>query len=46
MVQPLRILLADDSPDILDAVKNELQPDYIIAAAVLMLRRFSAMCRI
>ena len=35
MVQPLRILLADDSPDILDAVKNELQPDYIIAGAVL-----------
>jgi DNA-binding NarL/FixJ family response regulator len=35
VVQPLRILLADDSPDILDAVKNELQPDYIIAGAVL-----------
>jgi DNA-binding NarL/FixJ family response regulator len=35
VVQPLRILLADDSPDILDAVKNELQPDYIVAGAVL-----------
>jgi DNA-binding NarL/FixJ family response regulator len=35
VVQPLRILLADDSPDILDAVKNELQPDYVIAGAVL-----------
>lgn len=35
MVQPLRILLADDSPAILEAVKSELQPDYVIAGAVL-----------
>jgi DNA-binding NarL/FixJ family response regulator len=35
VAQPLRILLADDSPAILDVVKSELQRHYIIAGAVL-----------
>jgi DNA-binding NarL/FixJ family response regulator len=35
VAQSLRILLADDNPEVLDLVKRELQKDFVIAGAVL-----------
>lgn len=35
MTQPLRILLADDNPAVLDVLQRMLQKDYVIAGAVL-----------